>query len=74
MKYLVISLFLLLGCPLAALCRPPLFAVVNVPAPVLTTPDFRSIFGGSDGESLSTDRCGQVRELEYIALPGFGFT
>jgi hypothetical protein len=39
-------------------------------APVLNTPDFNAVFGGIKRQSLKTDRCGQVRELEFIALPG----
>lgn len=41
--------------------------------PVLNTPDFRSVFGGKDGKSLALDRCGQIRALEFIALPGTAF-
>lgn len=50
------------------------YAVANIPAPVLNTPDFASVFGGPGGRKLKTDSCGQVRELEYIALPGTVFT
>jgi hypothetical protein len=32
------------------------------------------VFGGTNGKTLKSDRCGQVRELEYIALPGTLFT
>ena len=42
--------------------------------PVLNRPDFKAVFGGAGGTALKTDRCGQVRELEYIALPGTVFT
>lgn len=49
------------------------YGVARIAAPVLNTPDFRTVFGGSDGRSLKTDRCGQVRELEFIALPGTVF-
>lgn len=41
--------------------------------PVLNTPDFRSVFGGKDGTLLATDPCGQIRSLEFIALPGTAF-
>jgi hypothetical protein len=41
--------------------------------PVLNTPDFRSVFGGKDGKTLATDSCGQIRALEFIALPGATF-
>jgi hypothetical protein len=46
------------------------YAVVRGHAPVLNIPAFSSIFGGADRKSLKTDGCGQVRELEFIALPG----
>lgn len=49
------------------------YGVARLAAPVLNTPAFRSVFGGSDGRTLKTDRCGQVRELEFIALPGTVF-
>lgn len=49
------------------------YAVAIRPAPVLNTPDFRAVFGGRDGRTLKVDRCGQVRELEYVALPGSAF-
>ena len=43
------------------------------PVPVLNTPDFRSVFGGIDGTTLAVDHCGQLRALEFIALPGTKF-
>jgi hypothetical protein len=49
------------------------FGVARSATPVLNTPTFATVFGGADGRSLKTDRCGQVRELEYIALPGTAF-
>ncbi|MFZ4857394.1 MAG: peptidoglycan endopeptidase [Desulfuromonadaceae bacterium] len=64
-----------------ALCLTPLLAanaaeygVAVTATPVLNTPDFKAVFGGARGAELKTDRCGQVRELEYIALPGTVFT
>ncbi len=50
------------------------YGVALISTPVLNTPDFATVFGGTSGMSLKTDRCGQVRELEYIALPGTVFT
>lgn len=50
------------------------YAVARTSAPVLNTPDFKAVFGGATGQDLKTDRCGQVRDLEYIALPGSVFT
>lgn len=50
------------------------YAVANTTTPVLNTSDFAAVFGGTDGKTLRTDRCGQVRELEFIAMPGTLFT
>ena len=50
------------------------YGVALTATPVLNTPDFRAVFGGTSGMVLKTDRCGQVRELEYIALQGTLFT
>ena len=50
------------------------YGVVHAPAPVLNSSDFRTIFGGPDGRSMKSDKCGQLRELEFIALPGSVFT
>lgn len=50
------------------------YAVAQMPAPVLNTSDFAGVFGGRDGRSLRTDRQGQIRELEFIAMPGTVFT
>jgi cell wall-associated NlpC family hydrolase len=47
----------------------PLFAVALTHTPVLNTPDFHSIFGGKDGKTLRKDECGQLRSLEFVALP-----
>ena len=50
------------------------YGVALISAPVLNTPDFKAVFGGTKRQELKTDRCGQVRELEFIALPGTVFT
>jgi hypothetical protein len=50
------------------------YATARTATPVLNTPDFSAVFGGAGGGDLKTDRCGQVRELEYIALPGTVFS
>lgn len=50
-----------------------LYGVARRPAPVLNSPDFKGVFGGATGATLKTDRCGQVGELEFIALPGTVF-
>jgi hypothetical protein len=51
----------------------PHYAVAITPTPVFNAPRFKEIFGNYDGNSLKTDNCGQVRELEFIALPGTSF-
>lgn len=68
-------LFLLFGGLSACTANqlPPRYAVATGPVPVLNTPDFRSVFGGNDGTTLAVDRCGQLRALEFIALPGTAF-
>lgn len=65
-----VLLVLLFLCSCLASAESAEYAVVTTPAPVLNTPDFVSVFGGESGRMLGTDRCGQVRALEYIALPG----
>lgn len=49
------------------------YAVARGMTPVLNTPAIASIFGGRNHSRLKTDACGQVRELEFIALPGTPF-
>ena len=65
----------ILTCALthAAFAADGLFAVATTHAPVLSTPDFRSVFGGKDGKTLKKDGCGQIRSLEFVALPGTVF-
>ncbi len=52
----------------------PPFAVAVGPVPVLSIPDPRAVFGGGSGSALAVDRCGQLRALEFVALPGTAFT
>jgi hypothetical protein len=68
---IIISLLLATIC--AAHPHTPLYAVSEAPTPVLNTPDFNAVFGGRDGKTLHLDRCGQIRELEFVALPGTPF-
>ena len=70
---MIFVLLIVLTFAQAADCRAGFFGVARIPVPVLNSPGFNSVFGGKDGSSLKTDRCGQVRELEYIALPGTVF-
>lgn len=74
MLRLAIAIFLLFSCHLDAAAAEQLFAVAITHAPVLNTPDFAAVFGGSDGRTLAKDRCGQLRSVEFVALPGTVFT
>ena len=38
--------------------------------PVLNTPDYESVFGGAEGNSVKVDGQGLIREMEFIAFPG----
>jgi hypothetical protein len=49
------------------------YAVARVATPVTNVAAISTLFGGKDGRTLKTDHCGQVRELEFIALPGTVF-
>lgn len=49
------------------------YGVARGATPVLATAAFSTVFGGRDGMTLKTDRCGLVRELEFIALGGTVF-
>jgi hypothetical protein len=73
MKKLIPLVFWFICC-LAITANAASYAVSRSATPVLSAPEFRSVFGGADGASLKTDRCGQVRALEFIALPGTVFT
>jgi len=53
---------------------PALYAVAELPTPVLNTPDFSFVFGNKDGKTLHLDDAGLVREVEFIALPKTIFT
>lgn len=65
-----IMLFIVLyGTAALMPCHAAEYAAAITATPVLNTPDLTSVFGGRSGRQLKTDRCGQVRELEYIALP-----
>ncbi len=68
---LIFSLLLATAC--VAGTSAPLYAVALSPAPVLNTPDFAGVFGGRDGKTLRLDGCGQIREMEFVALPGTVF-
>lgn len=46
----------------------PSYAVAITETPVLNTPDFKSVFGGTDGRTFSMDRYGLTRQIEWIAF------
>lgn len=69
MKLLI--LVLLLCCQGSVACAAG-YAVASNATPVLNTPAFDRIFRNDN--TLKQDRCGQVREMEFIALPGTTFT
>ncbi len=48
---------------------PSQFAIAKFPTPILNTPHFREIFGGSDGASLPLDNRDLLRAVETVALP-----
>ena len=70
----IIILIILVGYTCLMSAEASEYAVARTSAPVLNTPDFKAVFGGTSGRNLKYDRCGQVRDLEYIALPGSVFT
>lgn len=45
------------------------YAVAVLPTPVLNTPDFNSVFGGSDKRTLKLTSKNLIEEVEFIALP-----
>lgn len=71
---MVFPLFLATFTTLAGADDRPGHAVAEQFVPVLNTPDFRAVFGGNDGRTLDLDRCGQIRAIEFIALPGTTFS
>lgn len=69
MKSAVITLFFLLWCCSNATAEELYrFAVARQPVPVFNQPQ-----AAIPGAPQKKDRCGQVRELEFIALPGTVF-
>ena len=74
MNHPVNLLILLLLCvPAASAAGSPRYATAILPTPVFNTADIRKIFGGSDGRTVVSDSCGQLRTLEFVALPGTPF-
>lgn len=73
LRLVTLMLFFLAASPARADDLPDRFAVAVMPTPVFNSPQIQSLFGGSTGRSLKLDRCGQIRELEFIALTGTDF-
>lgn len=73
MKVLIFIVSILFGCACNVSAERVEYGVALTATPVLNTSDFKAVFGGGNGKELKVDRCGQVRELEYIALPGTVF-
>lgn len=65
------SLLLVLSCllPVAAVAQPLPYAVATAPTPVYNSPQ-----SAASSAPPPTDRCGQVRQLEWIAFAGTTFT
>jgi len=67
MKTLLFTLLLaLFPSAIPAAQARPRYAVAEGPTPVLNTPDFAKVFGGT----LILDPCQGVRPVEFVALPG----
>ena len=73
MNILKLLLFVTVACSIATPSFAESYAVAKTATPVLNSPEFGKVFGGRDGKTLKTDSCGQVREMEFIALPGTVF-
>jgi hypothetical protein len=73
MKWIIVHI-ILFGCFHSLSAPATEYAVARTATPVLNISDFKAVFGGVTGHELKTDSCGQVRELEFIALPGTVFT
>jgi hypothetical protein len=72
MKFLAILLFIFTTMNNGSDSQ-TLYAVALGSTPVLNTPDFESVFGGTDGKTLKTDSEGLIREIEYVAFKGSVF-
>lgn len=69
MNIVKVLFFVVITCSSVTSSFAASYAVARIAAPVLNSPEFVKVFGGRDGKSLKTDSCGQVREMEFIALP-----
>lgn len=73
MNILKVLFFIVISCSSVTPTFATSYAVARIAAPVLNSPEIGKVFGGRDGKVLKTDSCGQVREMEFIALPGTAF-
>ncbi|MDX1778742.1 MAG: peptidoglycan endopeptidase [Thermodesulfobacteriota bacterium] len=71
--FLYTLLVLVITHPCSAQDRPQqpphLYAIAQLPTPVLNTSDFPFVFGSKDGKTLPLDDSGLIREVEFVALP-----
>ena len=71
MAMLILLAFVLILMPSAgANAAEARFAQAIMDTPVLNRADFRGVFGGKDGKTVQTDRCGQPKAVEYVAPKG----
>lgn len=49
------------------------YAIARIFTPVLNTPDFEGVFGGSKGNKVKLDNKGLIREMEFVAYPNTVF-
>lgn len=70
---IILVITLLLMSTLHSVSQDYFYAVAKEPTPVLNSPNFSAVFGGSDGMTIKTDNQGLIREMEFIALPGTVF-
>lgn len=67
--------FFVTGCDMQKTEKPnpqpkeAMYAIAVLPTPVLNTPDFSFIFGGSDGKTLKLNKKNMIEEVEFIAMP-----
>ena len=66
----LLALSLLLAIAAGANAAEARYAQAIMDTPVLNRADFRAVFGGKDGKTVQTDRCGQPRAIEYVAPQG----
>lgn len=71
-RTLFVFIIVLLKC---SLCFSQLKYAVSVSyTPVLNTPDYQSVFGGTSGDRVKLDKRGLIGEMEFVAFPNTVFT